>query len=97
MLTISSRLPDIGTTIFDVMTKMANEHGAINLSQGFPDFDIDPKLIDLVHQSMVKGQNQYATMPGVAALREVLAKIPPSVTDTKKRITEALKGLAVSH
>lgn len=75
MLTISSRLPDIGTTIFDVMTKMANEHGAINLSQGFPDFDIDPKLIDLVHQSMVKGQNQYATMPGVAALREVLAKI----------------------
>lgn len=75
MLTIKSRLPDIGTTIFDVMTKMANENGAINLSQGFPDFDIDPKLIALVHESMLKGQNQYATMPGLAALREVLARI----------------------
>ena len=46
---IPSRLHDIGTTIFDVMTKMANEHQAINLSQGFPDFEIDRKLIDLVH------------------------------------------------
>lgn len=75
MLKISSRLPDIGTTIFDVMTKMANENGAINLSQGFPDFDIDPNLIELVHQSMLRGQNQYATMPGLAALRQILAKI----------------------
>jgi len=69
MLTISSRLPDIGTTIFDVMTKMANEQGAINLSQGFPDFDIDPELVSLVHEFMAKGHNQYASMPGVAALR----------------------------
>jgi methionine aminotransferase len=75
MLAITSRLPDIGTTIFDVMTKMANENGAINLSQGFPDFDIDPKLIALVHEYMLKGQNQYATMPGLAALRQVLATI----------------------
>jgi methionine aminotransferase len=75
MLNIPSRLPDIGTTIFDVMTKMANEHGAINLSQGFPDFDIDRKLIALVHEYMLKGYNQYATMPGVAVLREILAKI----------------------
>lgn len=75
MLTISSRLPDIGTTIFDVMTKMANEHGAINLSQGFPDFDIDPKLTSLVHEYMLKGYNQYATMPGVAPLREILSKV----------------------
>ena len=75
MLSITSRLPDIGTTIFDVMTKMANEHGAINLSQGFPDFDIDPKLVALVHEFMLKGHNQYATMPGVAALRQILAEV----------------------
>lgn len=75
MLPITSRLPDVGTTIFDVMTKMANEHGAINLSQGFPDFDIDPKLTSLVHEFMVKGHNQYATMPGVAPLRQILSDI----------------------
>ena len=75
MLSIPSRLPDIGTTIFDVMTKMANEHGAINLSQGFPDFDIDPKIVALVHDFMLKGYNQYATMPGVAALRQILADV----------------------
>lgn len=72
---IPSRLPDIGTTIFDVMTKMANEHGAINLSQGFPDYEIDPELIALVHESMRKGQNQYATMAGVASLRQILSEI----------------------
>lgn len=75
MLNISSRLPDVGTTIFDVMTKMANDHGALNLSQGFPDFDIDPRLIALVHEAMLKGQNQYATMLGVAPLRQILADI----------------------
>src|SRR5688572_11035888 len=75
MLNITSRLPDVGTTIFDVMTKMANENGAINLSQGFPDFDIDPKLVALVHDFMLQGYNQYATMPGVAALRQVLAGV----------------------
>lgn len=75
MLKISSRLPDVGTTIFDVMTKMANDHGALNLSQGFPDFDIDPRLIALVHEAMLKGQNQYATMLGVAPLRQILAEI----------------------
>jgi methionine aminotransferase len=75
MLSITSRLPDIGTTIFDIMTKMANEHGAINLSQGFPDFDIDPKLIALVHENMLKGHNQYATMAGLASLRQILAQI----------------------
>lgn len=75
MLKIASRLPDVGTTIFDVMTRMANENGAINLSQGFPDFDIDPKLIALVHEAMVKGQNQYATMPGVAPLRQIIANV----------------------
>jgi methionine aminotransferase len=75
MLPITSRLPEVGTTIFDVMTKMANENGAINLSQGFPDFDIDSTLVSLVHEYMAKGQNQYATMAGVAALRQILAGI----------------------
>ncbi len=75
MISITSRLPDIGTTIFDVMTKMANENGAINLSQGFPDFEIDPKLVELVNQFMIKGMNQYATMPGVAPLRQILADV----------------------
>lgn len=75
MLKINSRLPDIGTTIFDVMTKMANENGAINLSQGFPDFDIDPKLVKLVNEFMLKGYNQYATMLGVAPLRQIIAQV----------------------
>lgn len=75
MLSITSRLPDVGTTIFDVMTKMANEEGALNLSQGFPDFDIDPKLVALVHEFMTKGHNQYATMLGIAPLRQVLADV----------------------
>src|SRR5687768_3140727 len=75
MVQITSRLPDIGTTIFDVMTKMANENGAINLSQGFPDFDIDPKLVDLVAGFMAKGYNQYAAMPGLAPLRQNIATV----------------------
>lgn len=75
MLNILSRLPDVGTTIFDVMTKMANENGAINLSQGFPDFDIDPKLVALVNEFMEKGHNQYATMLGVAPLRQMIAEV----------------------
>ena len=75
MLKITSRLPDVGTTIFDVMTKMANEHGAINLSQGFPDFEIDPKLVSLVNEFMVKGHNQYATMLGVAPLRQIISDV----------------------
>ena len=75
MLEIKSRLPDVGTTIFDVMTKMANENGAINLSQGFPDFDIDAKLTQLVNDFMRKGYNQYATMPGVAPLRQIISDV----------------------
>lgn len=75
MLEITSRLPDVGTTIFDVMTKMANENGAINLSQGFPDFNIDAKLIELVNKFMREGYNQYATMPGVASLREIISEV----------------------
>jgi methionine aminotransferase len=72
---IQSRLPDVGTSIFAIMSGMANEHGAINLSQGFPDFNIDSKIIDLVHQHMLKGNNQYAPMPGLATLRNVIAEV----------------------
>lgn len=72
---IQSRLPDVGTSIFAIMSGMANEYGAINLSQGFPDFNIDPKIIELVHQNMLKGNNQYAPMPGVPALRNVIADV----------------------
>src|SRR5215216_637623 len=55
------------------MTRLANEHGAINLSQGFPDFDTAPELVDAVARCMREGHNQYAPMPGVLALREALA------------------------
>ncbi len=70
-----SRLPDTGTSIFAIMSRMATEHGAINLSQGFPDFQIDSQLIDLVHRFMKEGHNQYAPMPGVPALRQTLADV----------------------
>jgi len=70
---IESKLPDVGVSIFAVMTRLANEHGAINLSQGFPDFDCDPALVERVAQAMRDGHNQYAPMPGVLALREALA------------------------
>ncbi len=73
--TISSKLPQVGTTIFSVMSKLANEHQAINLSQGFPDFPIDPELISLVNQQMKAGFNQYAPMQGDMGLREqIVAK-----------------------
>lgn len=70
---ISSKLPDVGVTIFTVMTQLSIESGAINLSQGFPDFDADPKLKELVWKYMQAGQNQYAPMQGIPALREKIA------------------------
>ena len=73
-LKIRSKLPDIGTTIFSVMTNLANTHGAINLSQGFPDFDVPPVLITLVEKYMRAGHNQYAPMPGVEILRQRIAR-----------------------
>lgn len=68
-----SKLPNVGTTIFSVMSALANKHNAINLSQGFPNFKSDQKLIDLVSQAMNSGYNQYAPMPGSMELREVIA------------------------
>lgn len=74
MNSVVSKLPRAGTTIFTVMSALANEHKAINLSQGFPDFDIDAYLIELVHTAMKDGYNQYAPMPGYMPLREEIAK-----------------------
>lgn len=71
---IKSKLPKSGTSIFAVMTAMANEHNAINLAQGFPDFSVSDKLIELVNQYMKKGFNQYAPMPGLLSLREKIAE-----------------------
>lgn len=68
-----SKLPDVGTTVFTVMSRRAAESGAINLGQGFPDYPIDPRLPELVQQAMAAGHNQYAPMPGVPALLEQIA------------------------
>ncbi|WP_042422984.1 pyridoxal phosphate-dependent aminotransferase [Comamonas granuli] len=70
---LTSRLPTVGTTIFSVMSALAAKHGAVNLGQGFPDFDCDSALVDAVHQAMRAGHNQYPPMPGVPALRQAVA------------------------
>lgn len=67
---ISSKLPNVGITIFTIMSQLAAEHKAINLSQGFPDFDAHPDLVELVGQYMRSGLNQYAPMQGVPILRQ---------------------------
>lgn len=71
---ITSKLPYVGTSIFTVMSKMANEYGAINLSQGFPDFNCPDELIEFVHYYQKKGFNQYAPMQGVLPLRSEISK-----------------------
>jgi methionine aminotransferase len=71
--TLTSRLPKVGTTIFTVMSALATEVGAVNLGQGFPDFNCDPRLLQHVSDAMAEGLNQYPPMPGVAALRQAVA------------------------
>ncbi|MEX8546631.1 MAG: methionine aminotransferase [Mucilaginibacter sp.] len=73
MIAFQSKLPQTGTTIFTVMSALAQQAGAINLSQGFPDFDCSPELIKLVNQAMQQGHNQYAPMAGILPLREAVA------------------------
>lgn len=70
---LASRLPKVGTTIFSVMSALAAEHGAVNLGQGFPDFDCDAHIVDAVAKAMRDGHNQYPPMAGVPALREAIA------------------------
>ena len=70
---LQSKLPKVGTTIFTVMSHLAQEHGAVNLGQGFPDFDVPARLIDELDRAMRAGHNQYAPMTGVPALRQAIA------------------------
>lgn len=69
-----SKLPNIGPTIFSTMSALAHDYNAVNLSQGFPDFEVDPKLIALVEKNMRMGKNQYAPYTGIKELRDVLSK-----------------------
>ena len=70
---IETKMPKVGTTIFTVMSALATERGAVNLGQGFPDFDCDPLLVDAVADAMRRGLNQYPPMAGIPALRQVVA------------------------
>ncbi len=79
---LHSKLPAAGTTIFSIMSALASRHNAINLSQGFPDFDAAEELISLVNQYMKKGMNQYAPMQGILPLRERLAEKTESLYGT---------------
>ena len=74
MIRVVSKLPQVGTTIFTVMSALASELGAVNLSQGFPDYETSPELIELVNRAMKNGYNQYAPMAGVMALREEISR-----------------------
>ena len=73
-LFLQTKLPAVGTTIFTVMSTLAAEKNAVNLGQGFPDFNCDPKLVDVVTDAMKQGLNQYPPMTGVALLREAIAQ-----------------------
>ncbi len=71
--TLCTRLPLVGTTVFSRMSSLAAQHGAVNLGQGFPDFDCAPQLVDLVSEAMRAGHNQYPLMTGAAPLRAAIA------------------------
>ena len=71
---LASRLPNVGTTIFTVMSALAAERGAVNLGQGFPDFDCDARIVEAVSRAMRDGHNQYPPMAGVAPLRDAIAR-----------------------
>lgn len=73
MKSMDSKLPNVGTTIFTVMSQLAAEHGAINLGQGFPDFAVPPRLVDALAAAMRDGHNQYSPMMGIPALRQAIA------------------------
>ena len=74
MIRVDSKLPQTGTTIFTVMSALAAEHGAVNLGQGFPDFNMNDELTSLVNSAMRNGHNQYAPMQGYIPLRERIAE-----------------------
>ena len=72
-MTPETKLPKVGTTIFTVMSQLAAEHGAVNLGQGFPDFNVPERLIEALGRAMREGKNQYAPMTGIPALRQAIA------------------------
>ncbi|MGE8430144.1 MAG: methionine aminotransferase [Sphingobacterium sp.] len=87
---LTSKLPHVGTTIFTKMTMLANEQQALNLSQGFPDFETDPKLVQLVAKAMEKGYNQYAPMIGAQPLRDAIVKKYNEIYNVEVDATEEL-------
>jgi methionine aminotransferase len=88
-MSFKSKLPDVGTTIFTVMSRRARELGALNLGQGFPDYDIDPRITELTTEAMAEGHNQYAPMEGVMELRvQIAAKLAHSYGVTVNPETE---------
>ena len=72
-MTPETKLPKVGTTIFTVMSQLAVEHGAVNLGQGFPDFNVPERLIEALGRAMREGKNQYAPMTGIPSLRQAIA------------------------
>jgi len=82
-LSLQSKLPNAATSIFAIMSKMATDHNAVNLSQGFPDFPVAPELIELVSDAMKSGMNQYAPMPGLPILRKGISEKIERVYRTK--------------
>ncbi len=80
---VNSKLPNVGTNIFTIMSKLAADNKAINLSQGFPDFACDPELVALINKNMTAGNNQYAPMAGLMSLREILAEKTEELYDAK--------------
>ncbi len=89
-LVLQTKLPKVETTIFTVMSSLALEHGAVNLGQGFPDFDCDPALVDAVAAALRDGHNQYPPMAGVARLRERIAAKIEAVHGTRYRWDEEI-------
>ena len=87
---LTSKLPHVGTTIFTKMTMLANAHQALNLSQGFPDFEADPRLVKLVTEAMLKGYNQYAPMIGAQSLRDAIVKKYDQIYNVEVDATEEL-------
>lgn len=83
MMNINSKLPTVGTTIFTVMSKLAADHQAINLSQGFPDYETNEELIAEISQAMKVGFNQYAPMAGLLSLRELISEKIENLYGTK--------------
>src|SRR5687767_9203771 len=90
-ITLHSKLPEVGTTIFTVMSVLSAQHNAINLGQGFPDFGMNEELLSMVYEAMKQGHNQYTHMNGYVPLRESIAEkaallYGPSL-DPEKQIT----------